>query len=97
MGMIRDWQAAMPLYGEIAQSAFKELREWCDLWPGRVPGMDTVSRLALRIYYGKTVEQAIASEYLYRWNLAVKPFDQCEGGARNPAVSVFGVPHTLGM
>ncbi len=46
--------------------------------------MDTVYRLALRLYYGRSVQDAAAREYLYRWHLALKS-------------RVFGVPHTLGM
>lgn len=63
----------------------------------RVPGMDTVCRLAWRIAHGKTAEQSAAREYVYRWGLAIKPFDQCEGNTRNPACSIFGAPHTIGL
>ena len=37
----------------------------------RVPGMDTVIRLAVRIDQGRTIDEAAAREYLYRWNLAL--------------------------
>jgi hypothetical protein len=98
MGMIQDWRQAMPLHGAQAAEAFKRLQEWCSPWPGSVPGMDTVSRLALRMYYGKTAEQAIVAEYLYRWHLAILPSDQVLGTRRvNAACSVFGAPHTIGM
>lgn len=52
--------------------------------PARVPGMCTDIRLANRIALGRTVEEAAAREYLYRWNLALR----WRG---------FGVPHTLGL
>jgi hypothetical protein len=63
----------------------------------RVPGCDTVIRLAWRIECGRTPEEAAAREYVYRWHLAVKPFDQCAHGIVNPVCSVFGTPHTIGM
>jgi hypothetical protein len=63
--------------------------------PPRVPGMDTVIRLAVRIAQGGTPRDAAIREYLYRWRLAIKDFDQC--GGRNGAVSIFGAPHTMGM
>ena len=37
----------------------------------RVPGMDIVIRLAVRIDQGRTIAEAAAREYLYRWNLAL--------------------------
>lgn len=51
----------------------------------RVPGMDTVIRLAIRIEQGRSIEEAAGREYFYRWNLAL----------RSPRC--FGVPHTLGL
>jgi hypothetical protein len=52
--------------------------------PPRVPGMDTLTRLAWRIRCGRTPEEAAVREYVYRWNLA----------NRSP---VFGAPHIIGM
>ncbi len=64
----------------------------------RVPGCDTVIRLAWRIDCGRSVIEAAAAEYLYRWQLAIKPADQVlDSGVRNPCVSIFGTPHTIGM
>jgi hypothetical protein len=64
----------------------------------RVPGCSTAIRLAWRIENGRNVEEAAAAEYLYRWNLAIKPGDQVLNTCvRNPCVSVFGTPHTIGM
>lgn len=69
--------------------------------PPRVPGMDTVIRLAWRIECGLGVREAAAREYSYRWHLAVKAFDQLSYGGREHgddyAVSIFGTPHLLGM
>jgi hypothetical protein len=69
--------------------------------PRRVPGMDTVIRLAWRIECGHTVESAACREYLYRWALAVKDFDQLGYGGREQgygyAPSCFGTPHCIGM
>lgn len=49
-----------------------------------VPGMATDARLAVRLGAGRTVEEAAAREYLYRWGLALQS-------------PIFGVPHALGM
>jgi hypothetical protein len=91
-------RAAWLVHGEyVSRVLMPELMTW---WQGpivHVPGMGTNARLALRLHNGKTPEEALAAEYLYRWHLAVKPFDQCEGATRNPAVSIFGAPHTIGM
>jgi hypothetical protein len=75
--------------------------------PPRVPGMDTVIRLAWRIKHGNSVEEAAAHEYLYRWKLAIKAPDQCGATGKRSydprdrmprsCVSVFGVPHPIGM
>lgn len=92
--MRKAWQ----LHKEDARQAFALFDSYCaDGMRRRVPGMGTTERLAVRIYSGRSVEEAAAREYLYRWNLAIKPFDQCEGMTRNPACSIFGAPHTLGM
>lgn len=52
--------------------------------PPRVPGMDTVTRLAWRIECGRSAEDAAMREYLYRWNLALR------------SALAFGAPHTIG-
>ncbi len=80
-----------------AQEAYALFSEYYPDAP-RVPGCSTVIRLAWRIDCGRSVQEAAAAEYLYRWNLAVKPFDQCDSDCvRNPACSIFGAPHTIGM
>ena len=95
-------------YQRDAETAYGVYAGYCGkVCPPRLPGMDTVIRLAVRISNGSTIEQAAAREYLYRWNLAIKHPDQCgttgrisrDPRDRNPraCVSVFGTPHTLGM
>lgn len=86
-------QGLMPLFREAmaarsidAQSAYALFVTYCGhTKPIRVPGCDTVMRLAVRLHSaGHSIEGAASREYIYRWNLAL----------RSP---VFGVPHTLGM
>jgi hypothetical protein len=84
MSVVTDLREAWPIHEAGARKAYALFIEHCGAAPCRVPGMDTVYRLALRLHYGRTVEEAAAREYLYRWNLAL----------RSP---VFGVPHTLGV
>lgn len=85
MSMIQDLRTAWPIHEKGAKEAYSLFVTHCDgKAPCRVPGMDTVYRLALRLHYGRTIQEAAAREYLYRWNLALK--SRC-----------FGVPHTIGM
>jgi hypothetical protein len=92
---MHKYLAAFQRHEAAANAAWSLLKTWYDLPITRVSGMDTVIRLAWRIECGRTVEQAAAREYTYRWNLAVRDFDQCEGG--NGAVSAFGAPHPFGL
>jgi hypothetical protein len=95
--MKMQFQRIYDQHKDAAHHALNLYRSYCGgQIPPRVPGMDTVIRLAWRLAHGRTVEEAAAREYVYRWNLAIKPFDQCEGSTRNPACSIFGTPHTLG-
>ena len=99
-------KAAWPEQKENAAKAFDLFDSWC---PGtqrrRVPGMGTTERLAVRLHLGKSIEQAAAAEYVYRWHLAIKPPDQCNATGRHDwrdrrpdaCVSIFGAPHILGM
>lgn len=83
---------------DAANAAHELFRSYCPLNPPPVPGMDTAIRLAWRIKCGCSIEEAAGREYLYRWNLAIKPSDQVLGaGTVDPACSIFGVPHTIGM
>lgn len=85
MTMVRDWRAALadPDTARVARTAMGMFKGYCHKGIGPAPGMDTFSRLALRVHYGRTAEQAACREYLYRWNLALTS-------------SVFGVPHAVG-
>lgn len=83
-----------------AEQALALFRSFCELPLGRVPGVDTVIRLAWRLEHGRTIEQAAAREYLYRWELAIKTPDQCmlpHNSCVHPTVSIFGAPATIGM
>lgn len=66
-----------------ADRAMELLETWFDEPVERVPGMPTLLRLAFRLSLGRTVEQAAAREYVYRWHLAL------QGRA-------WQVPHCLG-
>lgn len=92
-------RAAWPLHKEAAREAFALFDSYCASgMRRRVPGMGTTERLAIRLYAGKTIEEAAAKEYLYRWYLAIKAPDQCiDTCVRNACCSVFGTPHTIGM
>ena len=94
--MANQFMRAFEAHKHEAEKAFALFRSYYPDAP-RVPGMDTVIRMAWRLGHGKTVEQAAAREYVYRWELAIKPFDQCEGMTRNPACSIFGSPAPFGM
>ena len=87
MSIIKIVREALKSEGGLARAYEAEdmLSSWCDAQLPRVPGMDTVLRLVVRLANGRTVEEAAGREYAYRWNLAlVSP-------------RLFGVPHTLGM
>ena len=80
-------QPYIKAYKQYKPEAFEALalfRNMCSNSIPRVPGMDTVIRLAWRISCGRSVEEAAAREYRYRWALALQS-------------SHFGVPHALGM
>jgi len=94
---MHEFLAAFERYKEEAQRAYEIFLSYYLNAP-RVPGCSTVIRLAWRIKHGATIEESAAREYVYRWELAVKPGDQClTTTVRNPCVSVFGTPHTIGM
>jgi hypothetical protein len=82
MSLFERVRAAWSKNAEEAKQALELLRTWGDF--PRVPGMDTVLRLAVRIDSGRSSEEAAAREYLYRWELALKS-------------PIFGVPHPLGL
>lgn len=98
--LIETLRAAWPLHKADAATAFDLFSSYCsDGMRRRVPGIGTTERLAVRLYAGKSIEEAAAAEYLYRWHLAIKAPDQCmlpHNSTRNPVCSVFGTPHTIG-
>jgi len=75
---------------DAAQAAYDLFIKHCGRRMPRVPGMDTVIRLAWRIECGRSIEEAAGREYLYRWHIVFNSSSQ-------NADRVFGVPHTLGM
>lgn len=75
---------AMTDHATDARKADALWRGWCSEKMPRVPGCDTVYRLAVRLWVGRTAEDAAAQEYLYRWSLALQS-------------RTFGVPHLLGQ
>lgn len=106
MAVLKQAIAAYVAYKQEAHAAFDLYAAHCELCPPpRVPGCDTVVRLAHRISCGRTIEEAAAREYLYRWYLAIKAPDQCNATGRHDwrssdpraCVSIFGTPHTIGM
>jgi hypothetical protein len=90
MSLLRELEAAFNKHGTEAKSAMALFEEYCGRTMPRVPGCDTILRLAHRIYHGMTVEETASREYAYRWHLALIP------SPRNAEV-VFGVPHPLGL
>lgn len=79
--IIRD---AMAERGGDAECAYDLL---CDVVGGQLPGVNgcpTVERIAVRLWCGCSINDAVAREYLYRWSLALQ----------SPG---FGVPHALGL
>lgn len=90
MSLVAIVRKAWPARQHDAELALQIFRGQCEgrALP-RVPGMDTVLRLAVRLEHGKSIEEAAAREYVYRWHLALTP------SPRN--AEIFGVPHTLGM
>lgn len=63
---------AMAECGSAADEALAMFHSWHSdgQQPRRIPGVDTKMRLAVSIWCGRTVEEAAAREYVYRWNLA---------------------------
>lgn len=96
---MNKYMAAYVAHRAEAEQALAIFRGYCALPLPRVPGMDTVIRLAWRIECGHDVLTAAAREYVYRWQLAVKPADQAVGDFNciDPPVSCFGTPDTIGM
>lgn len=80
--LVQQWRRSIVEYKSIVAEALRLYRTWWALPIIGVPGMDTFSRLAIRIDQGRTSEEAAAHEYIYRWKLALQS-------------PVFGAPHAL--
>lgn len=63
----------------------------------RVPGMDTAVRLAVRLDNGRTVEEAAAAEYLYRWRLALDALESSLRRSRPNPFAAHYAPHAFGL
>ena len=79
---MRDVIENFQQHRDEAYQALELLRSW-GYFP-RAPGCSTDIRLGHRIALGRTIEEAAAREYCYRWKLALRS-------------RTFGIPHTLGM
>lgn len=83
---VQDIRDAQRLYRAEALQALEILKTMCGgTLPPRVPGMDTVTRLAWRIRCGRTPAEAASREYVYRWKLALQ------------SPICFGAPHAMGL
>ena len=88
-------------HGDDANAAYELFSSFVDTLP-RVPGMATVDRLLVRCACGRSIEEAAAKEYLYRWNLALSSHGNWQvsrntGGRSRWNSGAFGVPHSLGL
>lgn len=84
-----------------AIEALELFRSYCSQPQPRIPGCDTVIRVAIRIHCGMTVEEAAAREYCYRWHLCLnRIINHLE--SRSSAVMIhahmcYPAPHQMGQ
>jgi hypothetical protein len=97
MNLVAELRLAETLHGAQAQEAYALfVSNHCNgVKPYRVPGCDTVLRLAHYLYHGRTIEGAAAREYLYRWNLALGRPREDQSSCK-PWL-IFDAPHTIGL
>lgn len=91
---------AKPRNREAAGAAFARFVEWSPNLAGRsrVPGMDTVLRMAVRIDVGRSSDEAAGREYLYRWNLFLDAMvNHLESKSSARGYSIWPAPHLWGM
>lgn len=95
---------AIQHYGDKAQRAVDLYWSWLEEPLPYAGGAGALERCALGLYQGRTIEECAAREYLYRWKLAIKPFNQTDSrtywgaaSTRNPVCSSFGTPHAIGL
>lgn len=97
MTLLSDWRTAMAADKGEAVKAFDLYQSWLLCKSVRVPGMDTCSRLAIRIHvYSRTIEEAAAREYLYRWNLTIDQMNNQGTAGRAGPFQDHYAPHLLG-
>lgn len=81
--------------------AFTLFRGYCSAPPPRIPGCDTVLRIALRIHSGASVEAAAAREYAYRWRLFLDAWiNHIQTRSRTRFAHgpvIYPAPHLLGL
>lgn len=92
---MNQYIAAFEKHRLAAELSYSQFRSWVRKDLPRVPGMDTIIRLAWRVECGHDTEQAACREYLYRWRLALGTPDQIALGGK--AWLMFGAPHLFGM
>ena len=76
-GIVQMVRECMASHGAIANDAELMFSDWWNNGaPPRVPGVDTVMRLACKAAAGRDASESAASEWLYRWNLALDSLQQ---------------------
>ena len=89
-------QQALERHEQGAREAFAIFQTYAPGSP-RVPGMDTVARMAVRLDHGRDVEEAAAREYLYRWNLSLDYHASSRPGRRQNVFASHYAPHAIGL
>ncbi len=92
---------AEPGIGAAATAALDLVQGYCTAPLPRIPGCDTRTRLGIRIHLGKTIEQAAAREYAYRWHLFLDAWiNHTETRSRSRFAHgpvIYPAPHPLGL
>lgn len=84
-----------------AREALGRFHSYCTGPMPRVPGCDTIIRMAVRIHSGASVEIAAAREYGYRWRLFLDAWiNHTETRSRSRfehGPVIYPAPHLLGL
>lgn len=84
-----------------AETALRLFASYCLQPMHRIPGCDTAIRLAIRIHQGKSVEEAAAREYSYRWHLFLDAWiNHTQTRSRSSfehGPMIWQAPHLLGQ
>lgn len=91
---MNKYHDALSRHKDLALEALALFRSYVASDLPRVPGMDTIIRLAWRIECGRDPVSAAAREYLYRWNIALGRPREDHHSCR--PWRMFGAPHLLG-